>query len=187
MPTRGVTLEVQAARSGAEMVTLYNDVIPEAGELPLGVPNEVPHCVRARVNVFGVESAWSPVVCGTPRLDPEPPTLDVALSPPSACVDAAATVAGIHLTAFDGNPDLLQRLYPDGRMSFDPEAVASGVAEMRIAVDSNVDDAPWQPFSQDFTISLGSAGSVNLGVRLRDAFGNESDLQARRIVRCSTP
>jgi hypothetical protein len=186
---RVASVEVQAAltgpRGGGQMVTFYNDVIPEAGEVILSAANELLHCVRARVSVSGVQSGWSPEVCVTPRLDPEPPAAELSLSPRSACVDTAS--ASVHIEAFEGNPDLRQRLYSDGRASFDPGAIASGVAEMRVAVDSNVDDAPWQPFDSDFTVSLGAAPFVNVGVRVRDAYGNVSDLEVMRIERCPAP
>ncbi len=186
---RVASVEVQAAVGGprgtGQMVTLYNDAIPEAGEVILSVPNEVKHCVRARVSVSGVQSGWSPEVCVTPRLDPEPPAAELSLSPRAACV--VTPTANVHVDAFEGNPDLRQLLYSDGRASFDPGAIASGVAEMRIAVDSNVDAAAWQPFDSDFTVSLGSAPFVNLGVRVRDAYGNVSDLEVMRIERCPAP
>lgn len=58
---------------------------------------------------------------------------------------------------------------------------------MRVAVDSNVDDAAWLPCDSDFTVSLRSAPSVNLGVRVRDAYGNVSDLEVMRIERYPAP
>ena len=181
VPQRGVSLEVQAAPSDSLMTTLYSGVVPQ-GDLPLHLPNEVPHCVRARVTFSGVQSAWSPVVCGTPRLDPEAPTLELSLDPRAACVDAETAI--VKIDASDGDIELLRTLYGQGRTSLDTDAVVSGVAEMRVAIDSNIDEAPWQPFTTRLAVPLGAAASANLGVRLRDAFGNESELRVLRIERC---
>ena len=178
----GASVEVQAAPASAEMVTVYDGPVLHRGEVILALPNEVRHCIRARVAVSGTSSAWSPVVCGTPRLDPEPPTFEMALEPRTACSKAAT--AKVRLVAYDGQPELLRNLYGDDRTSFDPSAVTSGVAEMRVAMDSEIDAEPWQPFTPNLSVKLGSAASVVLGVRLRDAYGNVSDLQTLRIERC---
>jgi hypothetical protein len=112
-------------------------------------------------------SAWSPVACSTPAIDPFPPTVSPVLGPGPR-----------RSRQLDLAPFLLDLKTPGDWVGalFDTGVVPSGVARVRTSFNGSFSVDAWHALTSPYEIRLPDVDSPILYVQLEDAAGNRSEV-----------
>jgi hypothetical protein len=172
----GLTLEVHAAASREGPFNLEQTFTGDWGsEVALAAANGVERCYTARLVEGARTSGWSVPVCATPAIDPIPPAIEVIrVDSARGCVRQQQALLLIDAT--DGP-------YHAGLVPFELDTTqASGISEMLVTSDFSP-LGEWEPFRPELTIDLGDRLEATVTIRVRDAFGNESE-SSLGLTRC---
>jgi hypothetical protein len=161
---------------------VFTGTTPVAEWVDTGVDNGQGVCYRIIITMDDMSST-TVVRCTTPKSDPNPPHGYVRgrALPPMANV-AATHSDPVPLTVrllLDAEDDPSTEEHPvfDGAFLF-PDAVISGVTEMRISNRADFEGAVWEPYSTTklWTLAPNAANQATVFVEFKDAAGNVSDI-----------
>jgi hypothetical protein len=158
------------------------------------VENDQRYCYRV-ITTEGGTSSTSPVLCTTPKSDPNPPhgVVDsteslVLLGQVAGSVPASATPQAVPLTVrlmLDATDDPSTEEHPafDGAFLF-PDAQISGVTQMMLSNRADFAGAAWEPYatSKRWTLEPSAAGQAVVFVLFKDGAGNISDVAYETFI-----
>lgn len=180
MTTKGIRIEINRASKIEGPFVLATSAAGkgQTSWSDTGLANDVPSCYRARTVKQGALSGWSPVVCVTPRADPDPPVLRARAVKDS--VDAHKVTLILHVS----DPPLLN---DSAQFPFDRGVVSSGPGSIRISFVPSFKGVSWQPIQNIVAVKLSETGHSTLWVQVRDGAGNVSLPLAIGIEKASGP
>jgi hypothetical protein len=171
MTTSGIRIEIDR---GSKIDGPFTQVTKVAGNgqiswSDMGLANEVPVCYRGRTVLQKAVSGWSPVICVTPRGDPDPPVVM------ARAIKNASDPLKVTLFLNISDPPLIS----DGaQFPFERGVVSSGPSAIRISMTPSFKGINWQPAESIVAIQVPNSAQPTLWVQARDAAGNVSTPQS---------
>lgn len=167
MTTIGLDTSIERSDDGGQS---WVDVAPTpAGDgVPYTIDSDITNgtevCYRARI---ADSSAWSPLACATPDVDPFAPSLE-------SIGEVSTTCGGAATVSFRVGDDRLGR---HSNMDVELGTKSSAIDEMRVwfGNDDAPNDSHWEPLAADFSVIIPS-GVSTISVEASDAAGNVSNV-----------
>jgi hypothetical protein len=145
----------------------FSGPVPAGGVLAVEAPNDQTTCYRVRTVAGATTSAWSPVQCVVPRVDPFPPAL--SLGPTWGSLTTRTREVKIRIAASDVETASHTRITGEGTGT-----VSTGVKEMIVSPQADFLGATWQSYAAETALWLDDAAETTYWVKVRDGAGNES-------------